>query len=110
MQITNPGIPNTQLHNAGDNNKVISKSDSQSSTSSTPAGAASGQDKVSLTASATQLQTLTEHVMTLPVADAQEVADVQRTLATTGLHFEPEQAADNLLDQEKAFALIEMQD
>ena len=110
MQIDNLSIHNAQLHNAGDNNKVTSKSDSQSSTSSTPAGAASGQDKVSLTESATQLQTLTEHAKTLPVVDVQEVADVQRTLATTGLQFEPGQAADSLLDQEKAFALIEMQE
>ena len=102
-------IQNTQIHNSGGDNKVTSKSDSQSSTSTAPAGAASGQDKVSLTASATQLQTLTEHVMSMPVVDAQEVADVQRTLATSGLQFEPGQAADNLLDQEKAFAMIEMQ-
>ncbi len=112
--MTIPSIQNTQTHNAGDNNKVTSKSVSQSSTSAAPAGAApagaaSGQDKVSLTESATQLQTLTEHAKTLPVVDVQEVADVQRTLATSGLQFEPAQAADNLLDQEKAFAMIEMQ-
>ncbi len=108
MKIEN--VPTTQIHNSGDNNKVTSKSDSQSSTSSTPAGAASGQDKVSLTESATQLQTLTEHVKKLPVVDVQEVSDVQHTLATSGLQFEPGQAADTLLDQEKAFAMIEMQD
>ena len=100
---------NPQLHNTGDNNKVTSQSNSQSSTSTAPAGAASGEDKVSLTKSATQLQTLTEHVKSLPVVDVQEVEDVQRTLATTGLQFEPKQAADNMLDQEKAFAMIEMQ-
>ena len=45
----------------------------------------------------------------MPVVDPQEVEDVQRTLATGELQLEPQQAADNLLDQEKAFALIEMQ-
>ncbi len=103
-------VQSTQIHNSGDNSQVKSKNDSQSSTSTAPAGAASGQDKVSLTASATQLQTLTEHVMSMPVVDAQEVSDVQHTLATSGLQFEPGQAADTLLDQEKAFAMLEMQD
>jgi len=102
-------VQSTQIQNTGDNNKVANKGDPQSSTSTAPAGAASGQDKVSLTNSATQLQTLTEHVMSMPVVDAKEVADVQHTLATNGLQFEPAQAADNLLDQEKAFAMIEMQ-
>lgn len=109
MKIQDTNAQHAQIQNSGDNNKVTGKSVSQGSTSTAPAGAASGQDKVSLTESATQLQTLTEHAKTLPVVDVQEVADVQRTLATSGLQFEPAQAADNLLDQEKAFAMMEMQ-
>ena len=103
-------IQSGQVQNSGDNNKVSNKSVSQSpATSTAPAGASSGQDRISLTESATRLQTLTEQVMTLPVVDAQEVSNVQRTLATTGLQFEPREAADSLLEQEKAFALIELQ-
>jgi len=109
MKIQNQGH-NTQIHNSGDNNKVTNKSVSQSTTSTAPAGAASGQDRVSLTESATRLQTLTDHVMAMPVVDTKEVENVQRTLATGELQLAPQQSADNLLDQEKAFALIEMQD
>lgn len=109
IDITN-SLPSGQINGSGDNNKVANKSVSQGTTSAAPAGAASGQDRISLTESATQLQTLTDHVMTLPVVDAREVEDVQRTLATGTLQIGSQQAADNLLDQEKAFALIEMQD
>ena len=99
-----------QINSSGDNGKVANRSVSQSSTSAAPAGAASGQDRISLTESATRLQTLTDQVKMMPVVDPQEVEDVQRTLATGELQLEPQQAADNLLDQEKAFALIEMQE
>ena len=99
-----------QTNSSGDNSKVTNKGISQSTTSAVPAGAASGQDRISLTESATRLQVLTDQVKMMPVVDIQEVEVVQRTLATGELQLGPHQAADNLLDQEKAFALIEMQD
>ena len=99
-----------QVNSSGDNSKVANKSISQSSKSTAPAGAASGQDRISLTDSAIRLQTLTDQVKLMPVVDIREVEDVQRTLATGGLHIASQQAAENLLDQEKAFAMLEMQD
>lgn len=110
IETTISNLQSGQINSSGDNGKVANKSVSQSTTSAAPAGAASGQDRISLTESATRLQTLTDQVKLMPVVDLQEVEDVQRALATGGLHIEAQQAADNLLDQEKAFALIEMQE
>ena len=110
MKINNQGNSSAQIHNSGDNHKVTNRSVSQGTAPAAPKGAASGHDRISLTESATRLQALTDHVKTLPVVDIPEVEAVQRTLATTGVQIRPERAADNLLDQEKAFAMMEMQD
>jgi negative regulator of flagellin synthesis FlgM len=110
IETTSGNLQSGQINSSGDNGKVTNKSVSQSTTSTAPAGAASGQDRISLTESATRLQTLTDQVKMMPVVDLKEVEDVQRTLATGGLHIADQQAADNLLDQEKAFAMIEMQE
>jgi len=67
-----------------------------------------GADRVSLTDSATRVQALESRIASLPVADAQRVTDVQRALATGSFQFEPARAADNLLTQEREFALLEV--
>lgn len=69
--------------------------------------AGSADDTVSLTGSATRLQELEARVANLPIADAQHVSDVQRSLATGTFAFEPEDAAENLLAQERQFSQLE---
>ncbi|AKH20284.1 flagellar biosynthesis anti-sigma factor FlgM [Sedimenticola thiotaurini] len=64
-------------------------------------------DTVSLTGSATRLQELEAQVASLPIADAQHVSDVQRSLATGTFAFEPEEAAEHLLAQEREFSKLE---
>jgi len=64
-------------------------------------------DTVSLTGSATRLQELEAQIASLPIADAQHVSDVQRSLATGTFAFEPEEAAENLLTQEREFSKMD---
>lgn len=75
--------------------------------SNTAKSSGTGGDTVSLTISATRLQELEAQVASLPIADAQHVADVQRSLATGTFAFEPEDAAENLLAQERQFSQLD---
>ena len=59
---------------------------------------------MSLTGSAAKLQELETHIASLPIVDATHIADVQRALATGSYHFEPIDAAESLIAQEKEFA------
>ncbi|MCW8881485.1 MAG: flagellar biosynthesis anti-sigma factor FlgM [Sedimenticola sp.] len=67
----------------------------------------SSSDKVSITISATRLQELEAQIASLPIADAQHISDIQRSLASGNFVFEPEEAAENLLTQEREFAKID---
>ena len=93
----------------GDNKRTQATSNSRTGSSSRASGgaSASGSDTVSITGSAAQLQELTAQVASLPVEDAQHVSDVQRSIASGNYHFEPEDAAENLLTQEREFAANE---
>ncbi|OOZ37707.1 flagellar biosynthesis anti-sigma factor FlgM [Solemya velesiana gill symbiont] len=84
----------------------VSSTSSQSQSESSVSG---GDDKVTLTGSASKLQELEARLASLPIVDAQLVSSVQRSLATGSFHFEPQTAADNLVEQEKNFALISEQ-
>lgn len=64
-----------------------------------------GADKVSLTDSATQIRALETQISSLPIVNASHVSQVQHLLATGNYDFEPIDAADNMLEQEKAFAM-----
>lgn len=66
-----------------------------------------GGDTVSLTESASQLQELAAQVASLPVADPARVSGVQRSLSSGNFQFEPEEAAENLITQERELALAE---
>ncbi len=72
--------------------------------------AGAGGDTVSLTVSATRLRELEAQIASLPIADAQRVSDVQRSLATGTFAFEPEDAAENLLAQERQFSQLEQKE
>ncbi len=61
-------------------------------------------DRVSLTASATQLAALEEQISSLPVVDANRVAETRHALATGTHRIDPESTADRLLAVERAFA------
>jgi negative regulator of flagellin synthesis FlgM len=63
-------------------------------------------DTVNITVSATRLRELEAQIASLPIADAQHISDIQRSLASGNFAFEPEDAAENLLTQEREFAKI----
>ncbi|MES9935913.1 MAG: flagellar biosynthesis anti-sigma factor FlgM [Sedimenticola sp.] len=76
---------------------------SNSGAAAAPSG---GEDRVTLTGAVAKLQALEARLAALPVVDSQLVQNVQRALATGSFHYEPQTAADNLVEQEKNFALI----
>ncbi len=82
----------------GDNRKPADKT----ATSPSPTGgtSASGTDKLSLTSTAQQLQTLEDQITALPVVDTQRVQEVQRSLATGSYQIDPAQVADKMLQFE----------
>jgi negative regulator of flagellin synthesis FlgM len=69
--------------------------------------AADSSDTMSLTGSASKLQELEAHIASLPIVDATHIADVQRALATGSYQFEPIDAAESLIAQEKEFATLD---
>ncbi len=86
-------------------NAVESTSASQTSASTangTRSAATAQGDSVSLTRSATQLQSLEQEISQMPVVDAQRVESVQRAMATGSFVIDPENSAENLLFMERA--------
>ncbi|MES9903443.1 MAG: flagellar biosynthesis anti-sigma factor FlgM [Sedimenticola sp.] len=79
------------------------------STESQRSETAGGGDRVSLTGTATRLQELEKHIASMPIVDVEHVSHVQHSLAGGSYLFEPVEAADNLLTQERNFALISRQ-
>ena len=94
---------------AGDSSKLTSTKAPQGS-ARTPAKTTTGDDTVSLTSSATQLQALSALTAELPIVDSQLVSEVQISLATGTFNVRPDEAADNLLTQERELAQLEAQD
>ncbi len=64
----------------------------------TPAGG--GDDSISLTNTASQLQQLESRISMMPVVDAQLVEEVQRKLATGSFRIDPDSAASKMLMME----------
>jgi negative regulator of flagellin synthesis FlgM len=95
---------------AGSNKKTSSTAGNAGAGTPSTGAAAAGDDTVSFTGSATQLQRLEAQIASLPIADAERVSNVQRSLATGSYQFEPEDAADNLLTQEREFAQADKPD
>lgn len=92
---------------SGDSGKAQSAEKPQSTATAGSGRTGGGGDTVSLTISATRLQDLQAQIASLPVTDAKHIADVQRSLASGHFSFEPEEAAENLLTQEREFARSE---
>ena len=107
MSVEISGLSGRQVQNAGDNRQVGATDGRQAGPGLAKAG--DSGDRVSLTSSATRLQDLAAQVARMPVVDATLVNEVQRSLATGSFQFEPAQAADNLLTQEKELATLEVQ-
>lgn len=84
----------------GDNRKPADKATTSSETPER--AAAPGGDKLSLTSTAQQLQTLEDQVAAAPVVDTQKVQEVQRSLATGSYQIDPARVADKLLQFESA--------
>jgi len=93
---------------SGESGKAQSAEKPQNSGAAPSGRAGGGDDTVSLTVSATRLQELQAQIASLPVTDANHIADVQRSLASGNFSFEPEEAAENLLTQERDFARSEI--
>ncbi len=108
MSVEISGLSGRQIQNAGDNRQV-GATDGPQTGKGPAAPAGDSGDRVSLTSSATRLQDLAAQVASMPVVDATLVNEVQRSLATGSFQFEPAQAADNLLTQEKELATLEIQ-
>ena len=110
MSIPISGLPGSPIQNTGDNSRVNSQGSTNNSSAASSTASDHGNDKVSLTSSATQLQQLTQQVSELPMVDVERVTDVQRALATSSLEIRPMVAADNMLTQERELAVLESQD
>jgi len=110
MNIPINGLPGSQIQNTGESSRVNSQGSTNESSAVSSAASGQGDDKVSLTSSATQLQQLTQQVSQLPVVDVERVTEVQRSVATGSFEFEPMVAADNMLTQERELAVLESQD
>ncbi len=100
---------NNTSQKAGSSSKPSSTKAPQSS-ARTPTKSTTGDDTVSLTSSATQLQALSAQVSELPVVDAQLVSDVQVSLAAGTFQVAPVEVADNLIAQEKELALLQVKE
>ncbi len=61
-------------------------------------------DRVSLTASATQLSALEEQINSLPIVDIDRVTETRHALASGAHQINPDSTADSLLAIERAFA------
>jgi flagellar biosynthesis anti-sigma factor FlgM len=92
--------------NSGASSQVAAMGKSGKAAQAGPASA--GRDQFSLTSSATQLKALEEQIAAQPSVDTQRVSGVQRAVLSGSFQFEPVVAADNMLSQEKEFAMLEM--
>jgi len=104
------GLSGQQISTSeGNKSKAADKTQTAGAPATGKSTGSSG-DTVSLTVSATRLQELEAQIASLPIADAQRVSDVQRSLATGTFVFEPEDAAENLLAQERQFSQLDKQE
>ena len=102
MSIDIKGLTNGPINNQG-SSKPTGEVNSDAHPRSTSTGSA-GSDTVSLTASATQLSALEDQISSLPIADANRVAETRHALATGTHQVDPDSTADGLLATERAFA------
>ena len=98
------GVSSKGAHKVG-SELLTTSTGKQSDTDNVQRNQGPGADKVSLTDSVTQIKVLETQIASLPVVNATHVSQVQHLLATGSYDFEPIDAADNMLEQEKAFAI-----
>lgn len=106
MSVEFNNVSDRTIRNAGEKSQVAS-ADAAQQRNPAAGRMSSADDQVSLTSSATHLKALEQQVALLPVVDVQRVSAVQRSVATGSFSFEPVEAADNLLVQERELALLE---
>jgi flagellar biosynthesis anti-sigma factor FlgM len=106
MSVKINDLPGRHIQNSGSSSQVASSGKGGKPAQAGPAFA--GRDQFSLTSSATQLKALEEQISALPIVDTQRVLGVQRAVATGSFKFEPTVAADNMLNQEKGFAMLDI--
>ncbi len=95
------------VHGAGGGGQVGASQGQTRTSSAGASGSASNSDKVSLTSSASQLQQLEEHIASLPVEDAQRIAETKQALASGNYEVDAPSAANGLLEVERGFAKAE---
>lgn len=98
MAIDIQGLPGGLVQNAGD---AAHTAQNQPAPSQTGSGSPQGPDTVSLTDSASRLQSLENSLNNLPVVDTQRVEGVQLQLATGTFSVDPVSSADKLLEMER---------
>lgn len=103
MTIEIKNVANRAISSQG-SGKPASAVDSDRPSHSSSAKSSTSSDRVSLTASATQLAALEEQIGSLPIVDINRVAETRHALATGAHQINPESTADNLLATERAFA------
>ncbi len=103
MTIEIKNVANRAISSQG-SSKPASAVDSDRPSHSSSAKSSTISDRVSLTASATQLAALEEQIGSLPIVDMNRVAETRHALATGAHQINPESTADNLLATERAFA------
>ncbi len=102
MTIEISGLSGRSINNTGNSSQV---GDAKGDRGSNPSSAGSGGgDTVSLTSSATLLKSLEDRIKSLPVVDAQRVAETRHALATGSHVIDPVSTAENLLTSELALA------
>lgn len=89
---------------SGSSGRTQATASKRSRSSAPQATSGSAADTVNITDAAAQLQALAAQIASLPMEDTQHVSDIQRSIASGNYQFEPEDAAENLLTQEREFA------
>ena len=109
MSVEISGVTGRVAQSTGENSQTTSI-DSRTANPQAPAADKPNVagDSVNLTSSATNLQQLTANVAAMPVVDTQRVTDVQRAIGTGSFQFEPANAANNMITQERELALLDI--
>jgi len=103
MTIEISNIADSAVKDTGDSSSAAATKNNgpQDITSTKPSA---GEERVSLTSSATKLRELAAKIDNLPVVDTQRVTNVQRAMATGTFQVNEANAADNMLAMEKSFS------
>ena len=104
MAIEINGQSNTQLVGAREGKTVQQTQDVRNGNKGDNNGAASHEDVLSLTDTATLLQTLQQKVADIPVVNDQKVAAIQQKIADGSYQIDASRVAEKLMDFENTLS------